>query len=221
MKSRNALAVMLKYPVPGSVKTRLIPALTADEAAALYGCFIKDLFPRALALECADTFGAYGPVEGVDPEERLAALLGADTPLIAQEGATLGERIRNLFTALFGRGYERVVIVGSDSPDLPGEYMEEAFALLAETELVLGPALDGGYYLVALKTAIPSLFDSIEWSTARVLEQTLERAREAGAACRLLKPWHDIDTPEDLRLLKDNPMTPESSCFIKALSIRG
>ncbi len=211
---------MLKYPVPGSVKTRLTPALTPVEAAALYGCFIKDLFPRVLALECADTFGAYASVEGVDDKERFVALLGTDTPLIAQEGSNLGERISNLFAALFGRGYERVVVVGSDSPDLPGEYIEEAFALLGEAELVLGPALDGGYYLIALRVLIPGLFDSIEWSTARVLDQTLTRAKDAGAVCRLLKPWHDIDTPEDLRFLKDNPMTPESSAFIDTLSIR-
>jgi hypothetical protein len=221
MNSRNALAVMLKYPVPGRVKTRLTPALTPAEAAALYGCFIKDFFPRAASLECADTFGAYGLVKGADDKEKLVALLGTDTPLIAQEGSNLGERLRNLFAALFQGGYERVVVVGSDSPDLPGEYIEEAFALLGEAELVLGPALDGGYYLIGLKTLIGGLFDSIEWSTARVLDQTLTRAKDAGAVCRLLKPWHDIDTPEDLRLLKDNPMTPESSCFIKALPIRG
>jgi rSAM/selenodomain-associated transferase 1 len=217
---------MLKYPVPGSVKTRLTPALTEAEAAALYGCFIKDLFPRVAALECAETFGAYAPLAGAedggeDDKESFAALLGADAALIAQEGSSLGERIANLFAALFKRGYERVVIIGSDSPDLPGEYIEEAFALLADTEVVLGPALDGGYYLVALKRSMPRLFDSIEWSTARVLDQTLARARDAGAECRLLKPWHDIDTPEDLRILKSNPMTPESSRFIEALSTRG
>lgn len=233
MKDKNALAVMLKYPGPGRVKTRLVPPLTREQASGLYSCFIKDFFPRAASLECADVFAAYAPDDGEggarggDREAKITAMLtspgarSSATPhagLVEQEGSGLGERINNLFKRLFERGYNKVAVVGSDSPDLPLEYIVQAFGLLDETTgLVLGPALDGGYYLVALQALSPALFDGIAWSTGEVLVQTLERARGSAIAYRLLRPWHDIDTAEDLRFLRDNPVTPESSAFLSGL----
>ncbi len=226
-EDRNALAVMLKYPAPGRVKTRLVPPLTPEQASGLYSCFIKDFFPRAASLECADVFAAYAP-EGAGEYERagdceakiagMLAPLGHGAGLVEQDGTGLGERINNLFKRLFERGYNKVAVVGSDSPDLPLEYIVEAFGLLDETTgLVLGPALDGGYYLVALQALSPELFDGIAWSTPEVLVQTLERARGSSIAYRLLRPWHDIDTAEDLRFLRGNPVTPESSAFLSGL----
>jgi hypothetical protein len=149
----------------------------------------------------------------------MAGMLDPHAGLVEQEGSGLGERIKNLFKLLFERGYNKVAVVGSDSPDLPIEYIREAFGLLDETTgLVLGPALDGGYYLVALQVLFPALFDGIDWSTPEVLAQTLERARGGSIGYRLLRPWHDIDTAEDLRFLRDNPMTPESAAYIAGLS---
>ncbi len=237
-EDKNALAVMLKYPALGRVKTRLVPPLTPEQASGLYSCFIKDFFPRAASLECADVFAAYASEGEGDCKAKIAGMLGArgiaclagsaspppgphgrGAGLVEQEREGLGPRINNLFKRLFERGYNKVVVVGSDSPDLPLEYIVEAFGLLDETTgLVLGPALDGGYYLVGLKVLFPALFEDIAWSTTAVLAQTIERARGSSIGYRLLKPWHDIDTPEDLRFLRDNPMTPESSAFIAGLS---
>ncbi|MBI5492275.1 MAG: TIGR04282 family arsenosugar biosynthesis glycosyltransferase [Deltaproteobacteria bacterium] len=200
-KEKNALAVMFKAPEPGKVKTRLVPPLTYEQAAKLYGCFIKDVLNTAKGLEGVDIYGAFagnikdGEVYGVS--------------LFEQEGTGLGERIYNVFRALFLKGHERAVVIGSDSPDLPAENIKDAFGLLDGTELVLGPALDGGYYLVAMKRLMDEPFMDIPWSTGDVLEATVKRAKGAAIPFKLLKPWHDIDTVHDLTRLngKAAPLT--------------
>ncbi|MDO8670899.1 MAG: TIGR04282 family arsenosugar biosynthesis glycosyltransferase [Dehalococcoidia bacterium] len=183
----RALIITAKYPYPGAVKTRLASRLGFGLAAGLYRAFLRDLdaaFPGA--------FWAYAPAESPFPD-----LLGAGRRYLVQEGADLGERMANLFCRLFGQGFGRVVLVGSDIPHLSPALVEKAFEALARYDVVLGPAMDGGYYLLGMR-ASHDLFSGIEWSTPRVLTQTLAKVAEQGISFSLLPQSFDIDEPEDL-----------------------
>ncbi|MBI5237376.1 MAG: TIGR04282 family arsenosugar biosynthesis glycosyltransferase [Deltaproteobacteria bacterium] len=226
----NALAVMLRPPKSGSVKTRLVPLLTHEEAAVLYECLIRDTFKSIVTLNGIDIFAAcargthtrgthaeHG--SGSGEEKIIDGLIPKGVEIFRQEGMDLGHRIHNVFKALFDKGYKKAAIIGSDSPDLPPEYIEEAFGLLScnGVGLVLGPAIDGGYYLVALDKPNAAIFEGIPWSTDAVLEETIKRATAEAIEFRLLRRWHDIDTPQDLKFLEDNPNAPASSAFIRTI----
>ncbi|HLC18563.1 MAG TPA: TIGR04282 family arsenosugar biosynthesis glycosyltransferase [Thermodesulfobacteriota bacterium] len=216
MNKRHAVAVMVKVPEPGYVKTRLVPALTEVEAAGLYECFLKDIFGKLSMLEHVDLFAAYTPR---GHKKRIAGLLPDGVGLMPQKGNSLGDRMYNVFRRLLVKGYKRVLVLGSDSPDLPLGYVEDAFRCLGEkgSEMVLGPALDGGYYLVAMDILTRIPFTGISWSTDRVLKETLKRARQGNINARLIEPWHDIDTPGDIDKLRGNEAAPESARFIGSL----
>ncbi|MEE9615024.1 MAG: TIGR04282 family arsenosugar biosynthesis glycosyltransferase, partial [Thermodesulfobacteriota bacterium] len=195
---------MIRVPVPGEVKTRLTPPLTPVEAAGLYRAFLADIFSRITGLRGVDIHSFYTPGNTGGPDRELAEIVPQETSLTPQKGRDLGERMFNVFSGLFERGYERVALIGSDSPDLPLAHIEEAFSALETLPhgLVLGPARDGGYYLIAMDGPSQAPFEGVTWSTETVLEETVKRARENGMQVRLLKEWYDIDTPEDLLLLK-------------------
>ena len=219
MDNKNALAVMARAPRPGNVKTR-IASLTIEEKASLYRAFITDTFNRIKNLEGVDMFSFYTPLSGRDEISKVIPYRVSLTP---QKGRDLGERLFNVFFSLFKRGYERAAVIGSDSPSLPPEYVQEAFSILEGSEtLVLGPAKDGGYYLVAMdrvsfKRAGKPLFSGIPWSSPMVLKETVKRAKANNIALKLLKQWYDIDTKEDLYLLKDNKDAPVSSGYLKKI----
>ncbi len=201
---RAALMVFAKAPIPGQVKTRLCPPLTQDEAATVHGSFVLDTLERTKAAVArlklhADRYLACAPSSAhvffkIMQERQHVSLLD-------QEGPDLGARMHRAFETLFDRGYQRVVVVGTDVPSLPLEYYEQAFALLEQHDVVLGPAMDGGYYMIGLKQAAPALFQDVPWSTARVLAITCEKAKGLGLVIGFLPEWRDIDTIEDLRLL--------------------
>src|SRR3972149_2924412 len=139
MPKENALVVMLKAPREGEVKTRLIPPLTAKEAATLYRAFIKDTLSNLSRLKDIALYAFFTPFAGK-----------ADiADIIPQKDGDLGERIYGVFECLFNSGHKRAVVMGSDSPDIPLEYIETSFSMLKESQgsLILGPATDGGYYL--------------------------------------------------------------------------
>jgi len=211
----NVLAVMVKAPLPGSVKTRLVPPLTPEQAAKLYECLVRDTFSSLACLEGIDLYAAYlGPVEAVK------AIVPEGVGLFAQTGNGLGERMRNILKRLLGQGYSRCAVLGSDLPDLPAGHVQEAFALLdGDVRLVLGPAADGGYYLVAADEAYGPVFTGIRYSTATVLDETMAKAEESDIRCALASQWHDIDTFEDLSLLRGNRRAPLSSAYIESLGI--
>jgi hypothetical protein len=228
MKNRSALAVMLKSPAPGRVKTRLTPPLTPEQASSLYRCFIEDTMRTVLGIPGVDVFAAYSP----ESDPGYTARLAAGSEVFAQSGADLGERIFSVFSRLFAGGYSNVVVIGTDSPDLPPSFIEDAFARLAggEADMVLGPADDGGYYLVGLGTLARAPFEGVAWSTETVLDETLEKARGAGLAVSLLGPWHDIDRPEDLEYLRcagtggkggDTDGAPSSTAVLAGLAGTG
>ena len=201
-----ALAIFAKAPVPGQVKTRLCPPLTPDEAATLHGSFVIDMLERTKAAVAKlklplDRYLACAPSSTLVffqiMEERQSV------KLIDQVGDDLGARMQQAFTTLFGKDYQRVFIVGTDVPSLPLDHYKQALALLETHDVVLGPALDCGYYLIGLKQPRPELFTDIAWSTDRVLATTQEKAAGLGLKTALLPPWRDVDTIEDLTALMD------------------
>lgn len=209
----NAIAVMVKAPVPGSVKTRLVPPLTREQAARLYECLVKDTFASIAAIEGVDIYAAY-----LGPLDAISGMVPQWAVPIAQRGDGLGERMYDILKRLFERGYARCAVVGSDLPDLPARYVEEAFALIeGDVRLALGPATDGGYYLVACDGPYEPIFTGMRYSTPTVLQETMAKARENNIRYALVSPWHDIDTFEDLLILRANPCAPESSRFVEGL----
>jgi rSAM/selenodomain-associated transferase 2/rSAM/selenodomain-associated transferase 1 len=197
-RSRCAVLVMARAPwAPG--KTR-IPARDEQAHTALREALLFDTLDAAGSVRRLDRLVACEPSDAVP---RLQDALGGEWDVIGQRGASLGERMSHAFEDAFGLGYESVVMIGSDLPDLPARLVPEAFRALERHRdaVVLGPATDGGYYLVGVNRPQPALFDEIEWSTGRVLEQTLEVARRAGLRVTLLERWSDVDSEEDLRQL--------------------
>ena len=197
------LIVFAKNPVPNQVKTRLIPALSPEQAATLYTAFLTDWCETLAKLTNVDLVIAYTPPEA---QPDLQALIGDDVIYIPQIGADLGERLTSATQWAAEQGYTQILFVGSDSPTLPISYISQAIALLDSRDTVIGPSTDGGYYLIgfsaeALTTTVPHVFEEIAWSTADVFQQTVTRIREAGVTLGLLPPWYDIDTPEDLAFL--------------------
>lgn len=211
--------VMVKVPIPGEVKTRLIPPLTPEEAAGLYRCFIEDTLSRVITLTGLSLFVAYTPP---DKKVIIKGLVPENLHLIPQMGSDLGERLYNTFQRLFSMGHKDVAIIGSDSPDIPLEYIERAFQDLRSGRIVLGPSEDGGYYLIAMRRGIGfnslprAIFKDIPWGSPGVLEDTLKRAEEGHIEVSLLPPWYDIDTPDDIKRLKDATL-PRTSRYILQL----
>ena len=198
-----ALAVMVKAPRTGEVKTRLVPPLKHEEAAALNICFLSDI-TAVIAELCvpgqADGFAAYMPAGA---EAAFDGLLPPRFRLLPQRGANLGERLLHAAEDLFAAGYQAMCLINSDSPTLPPTVLQAALEALRTPgdRMVLGPADDGGYYLVGLKHAHRKLFQDIAWSTPAVLASTLDRAQEIGLESTLLPSWYDVDDAGSLRRL--------------------
>lgn len=199
-----ALVIFAKAPIPGQVKTRLCPPLTHDEAATLHGSFVLDTLERTkvAVIKLKVPFDRY---LACTPSSTLVFFKIMEerqgVKLIDQEGQDLGERMHRAFEAFFTRGYRHVLIVGTDVPSLPLSYYQQALELLEKHDLVLGPALDGGYYLIGLNQSAPTLFENMPWSTDQVLPLTRAKAESLGLRIALLPEWRDIDRLEDLRAL--------------------
>ena len=193
MKDR-ALIVFARSPVAGQVKSRLTQLLSSQEAADLYRAFLVDSLAQYASLEV--DVRLYMADEG-DPGVHL---YGAQ--LKKQCGDGLGERMDHAFREAAAEGYEQMVIIGTDHPTLPTEFIMDAYEALSDVPAVcIGPASDGGYYLLGMSPLICGLFDGIVYSKPNVLSLTLVRARESGASVTQLPVWYDVDTPEDLRRL--------------------
>lgn len=216
---------MTKAPLPGQVKTRLTPLLTAHEAAALNKCFLRDTAAAIAAVgRKARGVGCYTPVGS---EAIYEELFPATFQLIAQRGTKLDERLILAMQDLLAVGFSSVCLIGSDSPTVPTTTFTEAVRFLSTPNdgLVLGPSLDGGYFLVGLKAVHRRIFEEIDWSTGRVLEQTLSRAAEIGLPVHLLPPAYDVDDSETLRRLchdllrncedRENSLAPATTKFLR------
>ena len=191
---RCALAVMTKAPRAGQVKTRLVPPLTPDEAAGLNICFLRDTAAAIAqaADEVARGIAVYTPVGA---ESAYIDILPLDFELVAQRGDKFGKRLASAAKDLFQIGFQSVCLIDSDSPTVPANVYAEAARLLSNSgdRVVLGPADDGGYYLIGMKQNHRRLFDGIDWSTERVLDQTMKRAAELKLPVELLPTFYDVD----------------------------
>ena len=211
LADRCAVAVMAKAPSVGRVKTRLVPPLSAEEAAALGACFLRDVTANvALAGGSApiDGFVAYAPAGS---EALFEAVIEPGTGFVLADGSPampagvdgFGRCLLHAARGLFERGYGAVCLLNSDGPTLPTALLVEAARALAKSgdRLVLGPADDGGYYLIGMKVAHAPLFSAIDWSTERVTSQTRARAAAVGLDTVMLRSWFDVDDVASLRTL--------------------
>jgi rSAM/selenodomain-associated transferase 1 len=187
---RTALGLFARAPVPGRCKSRLSARYGPEAAARIHALFLRHTTQRLANLQGADLYLVYA-----GEREAMAPFCRSPFRLLPQEGEGLGERMRSFFARAFGEGYRRVVVVGSDTPTLPLEYVEQAFDELRTCPVVFGPAYDGGYYLLGLSALREELFDGIPWGTSAVLVESLRRV---GWQARLLPAWYDVDRPEDL-----------------------
>ena len=226
-----ALAVMTKAPRAGKVKTRLTPPLTAEEAAALNICFLRD---TAAAISTATMNGrgrGIGVYTPVGAEEAYHDILPEHFDLLPQRGDLFGERLALAAEDLLELGFDAVCLIDSDSPTVPEHAYADAVRLLAATgdRMVIGPSSDGGYYLIGLKAAHRRVFEEIEWSTERVFEQTVARAQEIGLAVKQLPTWYDVDDRPTLQRLCDELLggatakgyaAPSTTAFLKEVLAR-
>lgn len=199
--TRYALVIFAKYPEPGKVKTRLAKDIGAQAAADLYRAFLLDLAER---FSTASTDGQYDLYWACPPSEHaLAEIVGADARILLQRGDELDERLYHACEDMAAVGYQRAILIGSDAPHLPASTITEALIKHGADDVVLGPAEDGGYYLIALdlQPEPPDLFRGIEMSTEHVFVQTATRAMVSGLTVAGLPRLFDVDTRDDLTRL--------------------
>ncbi len=221
------IIVFAKAPDPGSVKSRLHPTLNTEERARLQAAMILDTLhlsdplPSRRVLACAPD---------VDHPFFLKCSRERSLDLIQQKGESLGERMKNAFGWGFSQGYERVVLIGCDAPTLPTDFIQQAFDHLERASVVVGPSLDGGYYLIGARPPLADLFSGIQWGGDQVFSATLHKVNAEKLDCELLPFWYDIDRPADLIFLKEilalharqgMPLPKETTQFLRSLSWKG
>jgi rSAM/selenodomain-associated transferase 1 len=230
--TRRALFLVARLPLAGQTKTRLGRAIGDEQAARLYGAFLRDLGRRFTQAARADGYDLYWCYAAPDDrgDADFAACVPAGAALLRQQGQTLAERLWSGFRALAARGYEQIVVLGSDSPHVPAAWITQAFAALEINEAVIGPSRDGGYYLLGQR-ALPApvdLFTGITMSTATVCAETVRRAEEAGMSVAYLPATFDVDEASDLALLRaalagaptfDATPAPETLAHLQALAL--
>jgi rSAM/selenodomain-associated transferase 1 len=190
------VAVFAKAPIPGTVKTRLMPPLTPVQAARLHAAFVEDTLRRVAALDVVRVL-AYAPQPRDPFLQRCALRHGART--MPQGSGDLGARMQRVAGRLLAR-FPKVVIIGTDSPTMPIALIERALRTLDRAEIVFGPSEDGGYYLLGQRRLHPEIFAGITWGSGDVLAATLERIPRVPVA--MLPPWYDVDRPSDLERLR-------------------
>lgn len=197
--SDSCVLFFIKYPAKGKVKTRLAEKLGALAATELYKNFILDTL---LTLEKLNVpFKICYPPDSA--KERLTKWLGQKYSYMAQTGTDLGQRMKNALAATFNENFQRAVIIGSDLPDLPADFLTKAFNALESQNAVIGPSSDGGCYLIGFSKSsfLPEAFDNIQWNTNDVFRQTIALLNQHSLSVYILRHWSDIDTLKDLNEL--------------------
>ena len=196
----NTFGMFVKQPCAGKVKTRLAAGWDDERAARLYESFVLDLAERFRTGVDQRTL-CFAP----DVDEAAAyfrEIARDDYVLWPQPNDSLGRRMHQFFVERLLEPDDRVVIIGSDSPTLPAAYVDDAFDRLRNCDCVIGPATDGGYYLIGQRFLGKDLFEEIEWSSRKVLLQTVERVGSLGMTLSLLPPWYDVDTADDVKMMQ-------------------
>lgn len=194
LQHKEAVIVMTRVPEPGRTKTRMMPFLSAEQCAELHEHLLEDV-RRTCSQVSADLFVCYTPAKSA---ERVRATFGPSASYLLQQGSDLGERMHHAVSDVLARGYDSCVLIGADAPELQPSDVEAAFEALGESDIVLGPARDGGYYLIGMRHPHAEVFDVREYGQDGVLEDTMRNASRLSLSCRTLRPLHDLDTPEDL-----------------------
>ena len=201
--TRRRLLIFLKYPTPGMVKTRLAAELGDENAAAFYRASTELTLTRLAALQSQTVLYVNPP----DAVGRLPQWLGAEWTVRAQEGASLGDRLRQATNEAFVQGAKHVVVIGTDSPWIGPRQIAEAFTALGRADVVIGPTEDGGYYLIGFSRPAPELFDGVAWSSPQVHAQTMARAQALGLSVHVLPHGYDLDYLKDVERFLEEERT--------------
>ena len=196
---KRAIIIMAKVPWSGNVKTRLEPFLDSGECAALAEAFLKDAAAKAKAV-CENVILAYSPGEEINA---LRKFLPSQSIFIEQTGRDLGERMFNAFKFAFDQKTDSVVMIGTDSPTFPFDFIEQAFEFLeTNSDVVLGKTEDGGFYLIGLRKPESEIFKNVAWSSAETFEQIYKNIQSQNLHLREVPSWYDVDTPMDFEKMQ-------------------
>ena len=198
MFHKRCILLFVKLPEKGRIKSRLSKDLGEDTVLQLYKRFVLDLIETLKRGKYLFKICFYPP----DSKEKMSNWLGKSHSYMPQDGKDLGERMKNAFIEAFSEGFSEVLLIGSDIPDLPNAVIEEAFGL-DKKDAVIGPAFDGGYYLIGFKrnTFLTEVFEGVQWGSETVFEKTIGILKRNNYMVRILPGWHDVDRIDDLREL--------------------
>jgi uncharacterized protein len=196
---------MCKAPQPGRTKTRLAMSIGPAAAAELSACFLRDVAASVQAIPSAIDWRGFAVYTPAGTEVVLRTLIPPEFGLFLQVGKNLGDALFGAIRGLLAAGYDSVLLVNGDSPTLPSKFLVQAIEVLRRPgdRVVLGPASDGGYYLIGLKVPHQRLFSEIEWGRGSVFQRTCERADEIGLETSILPEWYDVDDNETLGWLRE------------------
>ena len=218
----NALILFTILPAAGKMKHRLIPFLNQEECGALLGCFARDVYQKAKAVD-ADVYVFYAPR---GQTARFRTLLGEDAVLLPQHGDDLGQKMKNAIGAVLRLGYSKVVLMGTDIPHIHSETIQNAFDNLEHKDIVIHPALDGGYYLIGMKQEYESIWNIQRYGTNTVMYDTLQHMKAENLSTSVGQMYYDIDCKEDLKQLWNDIRQgavcncPETMAYLETISHR-
>ena len=196
---KRAIIIFTRVPIPGKTKTRMMPYLKKIECSKLHESFLKDIGKEVSKVN-GDIFVAYTPN---DKENKLFEILGENKEYFPQYGDNIGNKMYNALEYIFEKNYDSFLLIGTDIPEIRKDHFEKAFKLLEESSIVFGPSKDGGYYLVGMKKPEKSVFNIDNYGHGNVLSNTVKSLENLGLKIGFIEELNDIDTPSDLRKLKD------------------
>lgn len=196
MKNGNSLIILAKSPLKDNVKTRLIGHLSDEERLNLYEYLLKNTITKLSDIPGVDSFISYSPADAGTYFSRFGLRM------FPQSRGDIGERMFNAISRVLTSGYRKVALVGVDIPEISDSIVLRAFDLLTDNDIAIGPARDGGYYLVGLKAPVREIFEDMEWSTPQTLRQTLQKASSCGYSTALTETLSDIDTITDVKAMR-------------------
>jgi uncharacterized protein len=215
--TKCAIVIMAKYPEAGKVKTRLQPFITPKESAELALCFLQDTVNKAKSVS-DEVIIAFSPEEKTS---EFSELLSQELMFFAQVGDDLGDRMLSAFEFAFEQNFTSVVMIGTDSPTFPPEFLSRAFSYLEESNAVIGKTIDGGFYLIGFKKIDSKVFKNVKWSTENTFEQTKTNFMKLGIRYSELPVWYDVDTHSDLdKLRKDQALQEFAPITFQYLSTK-
>ncbi len=205
---KRSIIIMAKVPSAGNVKTRLQPHFSPEKCAALAEAFLPDAVSKAKKV-CENVILSYSPPGEINA---LRKLLPSQSIFIEQTGSNLGERMFNAFKFAFEQNSDSIVMIGTDSPTFPADFIEQAFEFLElETDAVLGGAEDGGFYLIGSRVLRQEIFENVAWSSAKTFEQVFENIHKLNLHLREVPGWYDVDTKEDFEKLREELLCNENA----------